>query len=123
MFRSLIVSREIQAETMAERLLSYDRPVVIIGKSYKPGVPIDQGSSSLLVSHFLEYRTDFYFYDPLMGIHPPELSEDAVYLLAHLRHDSTYGFDFPAGSIIVDPWRTCPDIEGCTVIRVGDTRE
>jgi hypothetical protein len=26
------------------------------------------------------------------------------------------------GSIIVDPWRTTPNIEGCTIIHYGNTR-
>jgi len=123
LFESLIVLREDQAKAMADRLLDYERPVIIIGKSYKPGVPIAQGSSSLLVAHYLKYKTDYYFYDPLMDEYPPKLSYDAVYLLAHMTHDSTYGFDFPEGSIILDPWRRCPDIEGCIVIHIGDTRE
>jgi hypothetical protein len=29
---------------------------------------------------------------------------------------------FPEGSVIIDPWRKCPDIPGCTVIHYGNTR-
>jgi hypothetical protein len=29
---------------------------------------------------------------------------------------------FHQDSIIVDPWRKCPDIPGCTVVHYGNTR-
>ena len=29
---------------------------------------------------------------------------------------------FPEGSVIVDPWRKCPQINGCTVVHYGNTR-
>ena len=29
---------------------------------------------------------------------------------------------FPEGSVIIDPWRKCPQINGCTVVHYGNTR-
>ena len=38
------------------------------------------------------------------------------------KHPDFTSFPFEEGSIIIDPWRKCPDIKGCTVIHYGNTR-
>lgn len=146
LFDAVMTSREKQAKNMAEFLIEQansigreelfeDYPVVIIGKAYKPLVPYCDGSSSMLVGHYLEPVCNLYYYDIVTGDMPPEevFQKPAVYLIAHdpevtygdqLDHVrefmtdrnvseadrafmSVAGMDrIPApGSIMVDPWR------------------
>jgi len=157
LFDAVMLSREKQAENMAKRLLDLanDIPIVIVGKAYKPLVPYESGSSSMLVGHYvLAQGHPLYYYDEQTGDMPPEyvLNNPAVYLLAH-NPQVTYGeqldtvpgwyeqhspsscdealsvrtgngteLSFALGSIVVDPWRKTPDIEGVEVVHYGNTR-
>jgi len=128
LFDAIMGAREVQAENLAKKLMSYNLPIVIVGKAYKPHVPYTNGSYSLLIGHYIEKagRT-LYYKDEHTGDIPPKTLGRAVYLLAH-NPKVTYGtddkskYDFPQGSIIVDPWRQCPQLEGCTVVEYGNTR-
>ncbi len=128
LFDAIMGAREVQAENLAKKLMSYNLPIVIVGKAYKPHVPYTNGSYSLLIGHYIEKagRT-LYYKDEHTGDQPPKDLGRAVYLLAH-NPNVTYGtddnavYDFPTGSIIVDPWRQCPQIEGCTLVEYGNTR-
>jgi UDPglucose 6-dehydrogenase len=95
LFDSIMLSREIQAKNMANKLIDlsveYGLPVVIMGKSYKPGVEYTDGSYSLLVGSFVlevEYDT---------------INKPAIYLLGHRNVFNE--MEFPMGSIVLDPWR------------------
>ena len=128
LFDAIMGAREVQAENLAKKLMSYNLPIVIVGKAYKPHVPYTNGSYSLLIGHYIEKagRT-LYYQDEHTGDAPPSDLGKAVYLLAHnpkvtYGTDDTSKYDFPEGSIIVDPWRQCPQLEGCTVVEYGNTR-
>lgn len=110
LFDAVMRSREVQAENMAKRLVELatagagvipSMPVIIVGKAYKPLVPYDAGSSSMLVGHYVaELGAELYYFDEAMGELPPEsvLAQPAVYLLAH-NPQITYGdqLDFVKG--------------------------
>lgn len=110
LFDAVMRSREVQAENMAKRLVELatagagvipPMPVIIVGKAYKPLVPYDAGSSSMLVGHYVaELGAELYYFDEAMGELPPEsvLAQPAVYLLAH-NPQITYGdqLDFVKG--------------------------
>lgn len=100
LFDSIMKAREAQAKNLANKLVSFAKfhklPIIILGKSYKPGVHFEDGSSSVLVGHYVEkqnYKVIYDAEDPIPGI----------YLLAHYKEHHDYLF--PEGSIIVDPWR------------------
>ena len=163
LFDAVMLSREVQAKNMAEMLIDFAQevpdlqmPVVIIGKAYKPLVPYEAGSSSMLVGHYVnEANVPLYYYDEVIDEVPPEevLSKPAVYLLAH-NPQVTYGeqldfvkgwyeghrvtgadealtvatangteLKFAQGSVIVDPWRKTPKIDGVQVVHYGNTRK
>ena len=166
LFDAVMLSREVQAENMAKRLMELaghehhsglvpELPIIIVGKAYKPLVPYETGSSSMLVGHYIKKAGfDLYYYDEQTGDMPVQdiLDEPAVYLLAH-NPEVTYGeqldtvpnwygehnvtdcdealsvktgngseLSFAKESIVVDPWRKTPDIDGVTVIHYGNTR-
>ena len=169
LFDAVMLSREVQAENMAKRLIQLAgknndnpavsilpvMPIIIVGKAYKPLVPYETGSSSMLVGHYVEKAGNvLYYLDEQTGDELPEeiANTPAVYLLAH-NPEVTYGeqldtvpkwygehnvtdcdealsvktgngseLKFARGSIVVDPWRKTPDIDGVTVIHYGNTR-
>jgi len=105
LFDAVMRSREVQAENMAKELVKHtngymfqgktfdSKPVVIIGKAYKPLVPYEAGSSSMLVGHYVEqHGGTLYYYDEQTGDIPPAevLNNPAVYLIAH-NPQVTYG--------------------------------
>lgn len=116
LFDAIMEAREKQAKHLATKLVLYAKlhklPIIILGKSYKPDVPYEDGSSSILVGYYVEQQGYKVYYD----IEDPQ---PGIYLLAHYKkhHD----FDFPKGSVIVDPWREYKsDIN--KVIHYGNTR-
>jgi UDPglucose 6-dehydrogenase len=100
LFGSIMESREMQARNLAKKLIElsdkHQLPIVIMGKSYKPGVDLIDGSYSVLTSYFVNELSG-------KNVHFDETSFTAIYLLAHrFEFNNT---KFPDGSIILDPWR------------------
>ena len=135
LFDAIMAAREVQARNLAERLVRTGMPnVVIVGKAYKPHVPYEAGSYSILVGHYVkEFGVNVYYDDDYTGDKPPADLGPAAYLLGHDPETTFLGcLDpdpdkqgpsvFPEGSIIIDPWRKCPPINGCQVIHYGNTR-
>jgi UDPglucose 6-dehydrogenase len=137
MFQAIIESRERQARNLARVVVGAAErrglPIVINGKSYKPGVPFTDGSYSVLVAHFIgELGHAVTWADPQTG-DAPVIDGPAVFLLAHnatVAYASGFGgqatqamYCAPApGSTVVDPWRLFPPTPGIEVISYGDTR-
>jgi len=140
LFDTIMRAREVQAKNLADFLcgiaVEHCCPIVIHGKAYKPDVPYCIGSYSTLIAHYIKQRRFRVNYvDPLADDREdviPEIPGKAVVLMAHNRH-VTYGYTgqeldeptycaIPIGSVIVDPWRSTPDIPGLTVIHYGDSR-
>ena len=103
LFDAIMKAREVQAENVAKKLasLSYEHnlPVVIMGKSYKPGVDYSEGSTSIMVGYYLEQQGYEVTYD--------NINTQAVYLLGH--YNSFVDTVFPVGSVVLDPWRQRKD--------------
>ena len=91
LFDSVVRSREQQAKNMADTLVAYGLPIVIVGKSYKPLVEYENGSSSILVGHYVQQRgAALYYHDEVIGEYPPDGIGPCVYLMAH-SPEVTYG--------------------------------
>lgn len=117
LFDAIMEAREKQAMNMANKLVSlskeYDLPIVILGKSYKPNVEYIDGSSSILVGHYVEETNNKVEYDL-------EQSIPAIYLLGH--YSKHHDYDFPEGSVVLDPWRQFKS-DKIKVIQYGNTRK
>jgi len=134
LFDAIMEAREVQARNLAEKLVRTGLPVVIIGKAYKPHVEYEAGSYSILVGHYVEkFGASVFYDDDYTGDKPPSDLGRAAYLLAHDPETTFLGCldpdpdkndlpPFPEGSVIIDPWRKCPQIPGCDVIHYGNTR-
>lgn len=137
LFQTIMYSRDQQAKNMALKLVAlakeYNLPVVIHGRAYKPYVEYTIGSYSELVGHFVEEGgVTLTYVDPLTG-NTNAPNGPAIILMAHnakVTYEGTgvdgskqgWYFTPEAGSVIVDPWRTVPNMPGLTVIHYGNTR-
>jgi UDPglucose 6-dehydrogenase len=101
LFGDIMNIREKQAENLANKLISFGNPIVILGSSYKPGVPFVDGSYSLLVGSYIRKNSDLDFeFDK-----EPNRYKKFTYLLGHMSKFNDY--DFVKGSVVVDPWGEC----------------
>lgn len=110
MFDAITQTREKQAEYIALKALSKKTDkIVIVGRSYKPGVPIDNGSPSLLIKQIIGDRCEVEFHDPLMG---DFLKRDAnltyTFIFAHydFENNCPFTYEVPAGpgDQYINPW-------------------
>ena len=89
--------RQQQALALARHLVTYKLPVVVLGKTFKPGVDLTVGSYSVLVASYCQQLGATVHYDT-------SIAENAVILLAH-RDASLIEKHKPSeDSVIVDLW-------------------
>jgi UDPglucose 6-dehydrogenase len=93
---------------------------VILGKSFKPDTNITVGSPAVLLKNLLQERGhDVEMYDPYVDVDLPVPSYPASIFLIGTKHPDFVKFDFPEGSIVIDPWRYIPQRSGVKVVSVG----
>jgi UDPglucose 6-dehydrogenase len=116
-FTALMTAREKHCEWLADLIEqhdNYERQIVILGRAFKPETNIETGSPAVLLSNILHRRgvphATFEFHIP---------STAALYFIG-CRHQRWAETEFPAGSIVIDPFRYIPDQEGVRVIRIGE---
>jgi UDPglucose 6-dehydrogenase len=150
LFDAVMLSREVQASNMAHKMMDLadeieSKDIIIVGKAYKPLVPYDAGSPSMLVASFINDEYTVQYFDPVMGEEVNTTTGPAVYLLAH-NNEVTYGDQLDhvsdwygghnvseadealtiaaasgeslvliPGSIVVDPWRTTEQPENSDI--------
>ena len=97
LFHDIMRVRECQARRVAEMLASYNLPIHIIGRSFKPGTDLRDGSTAELVAHYCwtDWQRSVEF--DVIADHP------AVYLLAHDREH--VDLNPTPGSVMVDMYR------------------
>ena len=115
LFDAIMTAREQQAKNIADKLCEQQLPIVILGQSFKPGVPYTDGSYSMLVGYFCEQQRKAVAYDTV-------LDKPAVYLLAHNVDHTELLEQLTDGSVVIDPWRNRYTRSGLTVINYGLTR-
>ena len=136
-FDAIMNAREVQARNLAKFLVEqakeHDLPILIHGVAYKPDVPYQDGSYSLLVAHYCK-KVGYHpiLVDPMT--HPQRGPFKAVVLLGH-SNQVTYKYTskeftqtfyclFDEGSVIVDPWRLYRNEENkYKIIHYGNTRQ
>jgi UDPglucose 6-dehydrogenase len=126
LFEGLMIARERQTEWLAELMESYDPRgearmlKVILGKSFKPETNITVGSPALLLKNLLiERGHEVVMYDPYVDVGAPTPSYSPSIFLIGTKHPEFVDFDFPEGSVVIDPWRYIPQRPGIEVVSVG----
>ncbi len=96
MFESIMTARERQAETMAKAILTHGTNIWFSSDSYKPGTDLVDGSSSLLVQHYVKKHGG----QLVNGIDNP------VEVIVRVHESDEFTCD--ENTIVFDPWRTYP---------------
>lgn len=125
LFDAIMRAREVQAERMAMKCLSYGKNITILGKAYKPGVPYIQGSPSLLVGHYIEqHGGTVNYYDPNTNDIAVNLNNTDVFLIGYWENWIKQ-LNLPPGCVVIDPWRKARDIftGSFEIVYYGDTRK
>ena len=120
-FDDLMIAREHQTSWLADLVEAHanHNPIYILGKSFKPETNITTGSPAVLLHNLLKERGrhDVQAYDPHVDSETPHF-EKGLYFVA-TKHQEFIDFDFPEGSIVLDPWRYVKEKDGIQIIRIG----
>ena len=125
-FDQIMKQREKQTEWLVSLIKENqikDKKTYILGKSFKPETNIQTGSPSILLDNLLkESGINAIMYDPYVDSSKP-VFEKGVYFIG-TQHEVFERFNFPKGSIILDPFRMInKDLNDVKVIRIGDNHE
>lgn len=121
-FESLMLGREYQTEWLADLIEEYrgDLPIMILGKAFKEETNLTVGSPSILLKNILEERgVSVDMYDPHVDEDLFLMTQPQLFFIG-TKHSEFLSYEFPEGSIVIDPWRYMSDQEGVEVIRIGE---
>lgn len=122
-FEAIMLAREEQTDWLADLALKYavprKLPIVVMGFAFKPETNLTTGSPAVLLAGLIDevYRK-VYLYDPYVTGGEPPLETPAVFFIG-CKHEVFSTYQFPEGSVVIDPHRYIPDQPGVQVIRVG----
>lgn len=124
LFDALVLSTERQTEWLASLIREErgDRPVVLLGKTFKENIDIDAGSSAYLLRECLEEMDVAVkeHYDPYIDVAGPgDLFLDPACFVVCTKHKLFYDVPFPKGSVVVDIFRWLPEQDGVRYVRIG----
>ena len=97
LFKYITLVRQQQALSLAKHLISYNLPIIILGKSFKPNVDLTIGSYSILVGKYCNELNGVVRFDSI-------LTEPSVILLAHKDLTLLEKYKPHNQSIIIDLW-------------------
>ena len=124
-FDQIMQQREKQTDWLANLIIENqlkDKKTYILGKSFKPETNITTGSPSILLNNILrEKGVNAISYDPYVDTKKP-VFDKGVYFIG-TKHEIFEHFEFPNGSIVIDPFRMINKKDGLKVIRIGDSKE
>jgi UDPglucose 6-dehydrogenase len=127
-FDSVMVCRENQTGWLAELIEEQHRSrgythrrIGIYGRAFKSGTNLTVGSPATLLANLLEERGfEVQMYDPYLDGDTCPFEEEGVYFVATNHRDfAEPSWEYPKGSVVIDPWRFIPKRDGVEVISVG----
>lgn len=111
--------REHHIRWFADMMKGYDLPKVILGKSYKPETNLTVGSPSLrLYNELVDENTSVNIWDPHVDADADFTKGPAVFFIG-TKHEHFQNFEYPNGSVVIDPFGYIHDRDGIKLIRVG----
>lgn len=129
LFEAAMICREKQAQWLARMLREEHKssglPIVILGKAFKPETNLIDGSPAILVGNILkEWGITVTYADDNVRTSVTEkiASNKSGLFLIGCRHQRYEHFQFPVGSLVVDPHRYIPSPSGgeYNVYRIGE---
>jgi len=126
-YENLMICREKQTEWLADLIIEQakknpDIPIWILGKSFKKETNLIVGSCSILLGNILKERgISFQMFDPHVDNEVPQFGR-AIFFIG-TNHDEFLSFNFPNGSVVIDPWRYIQvHSKEVTLISVGNSK-
>ncbi len=124
-YESLMVCREKQTEWLSKLIDDEVRETglkpVILGKCFKKETNLTVGSPSILLKNILEESHDSVeIFDPWVDEGNPPIDSPAVFFIG-TNHDLFLDYKFPAGSVVIDPWRYIQEDPNVKLISVGES--
>jgi UDPglucose 6-dehydrogenase len=119
-YESLMICREDQTDWLADLIVQHrgDMAVTILGKCFKKETNLTVGSPSILLKNLLEERGEqINMYDPWVDDYEFKLTKQCYFI--GTNHDMFIEYEFPKGSIVLDPWGIIEDQDDVKVIRIG----
>ncbi len=122
-YENLMISREKHTEWLADLSIDYSKStgleIVILGKSFKKETNLINGSPSYLLNSILKeknYKAEMF--DPF--IDEEEFSQDSpkVFFIG-TNHDVFKEYEFPKGSVVIDPWRIITNDKDIELVSIG----
>jgi UDPglucose 6-dehydrogenase len=124
-FQDLMIAREDQTEWLANLCITENRKVCILGKSFKPETNIQTGSPAILLANILKEKgiqvtqidphTDGEkAFNEVFG----SVDNNTLFFLG-TQHDYFKTLNYPKGSVVIDPFRYMPNIDGVKIIKIG----
>jgi UDPglucose 6-dehydrogenase len=127
LFFDIMKCREDQTKWLVELIrdqhVATGLSVVLLGTAFKPNTNITTGSPARLLAHYLKTNSSIPFiqYDPCVNAADPPPRSRACYFVS-TQHEDWEVFNFPAGSVVIDPFRYLqdnPSIAECRYIPIG----
>lgn len=119
-YENLMICRERQTEWLADLIMEHKAglDVMILGKCFKKETNLTVGSPSILLRNILsEKGVNCEMFDPWVDGKHIDL-KPMLYFIG-TNHDEFEEYNFPKGSIIIDPWRYIKEQDGVKLIQVG----
>jgi len=128
-FEMNMTCREKQTEWLADlicenKLDASKFPVAIFGTAFKEETNLEDGSPAILLINILKKRgIQPIIYDPFVErVRKDPVLDSPTIVFISTKHEEFKNYDYPAGSLIIDPWRYIPDIDDVDVIRIGENK-
>src|SRR5713226_745509 len=127
-FEGVMLCREKQTEFLARLVAQhhaergYTKKVIgIYGRSFKAQTNLTVGSPAALLRAILEeLGFEVQMYDPYVDAGPCLFNWPGVYFVAtNHKQFASDEWNFPQGSVVLDPWRYIPARPGVDVIHIG----
>lgn len=119
-YENLMICRENQTEWLADLIIENKGhlDVMILGKCFKKETNLTVGSPSVLLQNILfEKGVSCDMFDPWIDGKKIDL-KPMLYFIG-TNHDEFLNYEFPKGSVVIDPWRYIQDQDGVKLIQVG----
>jgi len=122
-FGSMMSAREHQTAWLADLICAEadgELPIIILGKAFKAGSSLLDGSPAMLLAALLrDRRVEFSQYDDVVEGGPTGIGPHPALFFIATRHPHYAEASYPPGSKVIDPWGFVPDQDAVSVIRVG----
>jgi UDPglucose 6-dehydrogenase len=116
LIKSIAETREQQAFALAKYLATLAPTVVILGKSFKPGTDLTDGSYSVLVGNYCTRLGMTVLYDTDIVT-----DHNVAVLVTHMNKRILDNYNFPQGSVVVDLWNQGLSVPNESTLKVyGD---